>query len=297
MAYGSSVTGLSGKGKYSPRSHQQERLVGSFISNPLIGGWITSYVRCMIGESLNNINSMGGRLLSVTTDGFCCSGLEASNCENNDENNDDTPQNGFVTNKDKIETRMEAFGFKDPDPGTIFFLKSTRKARLELTKAINAMQTPNDLAVTGDPSCYELKTSVIGMTQISTRLQCSSYVDENSEKNKIAAMTGFSRGGMTHKQLSEKVDQIYEGSKEFSFKQFSLTGALDNYKKGVQCTPSITVKNLKLKYDQRRSVVVPEELKEAYLNQGKGLPLDKMYDTVPYETPEESTLVRGLMNV
>ena len=38
MCYGSSVTGLSNKMKYNPRTDQTERMVGTYISNPLIGG-------------------------------------------------------------------------------------------------------------------------------------------------------------------------------------------------------------------------------------------------------------------
>ena len=37
MAYGSSVTGLSGKPKFSSRTNRMETLVGSDVSNPLIG--------------------------------------------------------------------------------------------------------------------------------------------------------------------------------------------------------------------------------------------------------------------
>lgn len=38
MCYGSTVTGLSNKYKYNPRTYQTERMVGSYMSNPLIGG-------------------------------------------------------------------------------------------------------------------------------------------------------------------------------------------------------------------------------------------------------------------
>jgi hypothetical protein len=40
------------------------------LSNPLICSSITAFVRCVIAECLNNINKMGGRVISATTDGF-----------------------------------------------------------------------------------------------------------------------------------------------------------------------------------------------------------------------------------
>ena len=37
MCYGSAVTGLSNKMKYNPRTDQTERMVGNYMSNPIIG--------------------------------------------------------------------------------------------------------------------------------------------------------------------------------------------------------------------------------------------------------------------
>lgn len=282
MAYGSSVTGLSGKPRYSTRSNQMERLVGSDIANPLIGSWITSYVRSLIGETLNNIYAMGGRILSVTTDGFCCDDPEdVLSLEIPVEEATST-----LTNVQYIESKILSF-FKE-DPTNIYFLNSTRQARLDITESIKGVGK-------GDASCYELKTSVTGMTQISTRVQCSNYVDETSEINKVVALTGFQRRGMTQKQVSETIDKIYHGSKQDSRRQFGLTGATDNYKKSYQCTPQYNIQKFSLKFDGRRRVIIPETIKKAYIDQGKTLPMDIMLDTQAFDTPEESTFDRGIM--
>lgn len=285
MAYGSSVTGLSGKPRYSTRTEKMERLVGSDIANPLIGSWITSYVRCMIGESLNNVNTMGGRVLSVTTDGFCCEDPEEERSPARED-----PTTTLLTDEEYLERKMLKFFEKEKEKENIFFLKSTRQARKEITEAIKGVGE-------GDPDCYELKTGVTGMTQIATRLQCSSYVDETSEKNKVVALTGFQRAGMTQKEVSQTIDNIYRGSKQVSRRQFGLIGASEQYKRDIQCSPQYNVQKFSLKFDGRRRVIIPEDIKKAYLYEGKPLPMDILYDTEPFKTALESTFDRGFMNV
>ena len=238
---------------------------------------------------MNNIDNLNGEILSVTTDGFCCSELE------------EKEKNGFVTNKSSIEERMigsvnslilsgrKSLKEEEEIKKRIYFLDKTREARVFLTEAIKGKGK-------GDPSCYELKTFVKGMTQLSTRLQCSDYVDVDSEKNKIVATTGLSRRGFSHEKVSEIIGSTYEGKKELSQRQLSLIGANDNYKKGLHCTPSYSVKSFKTKYDSRREVIIPEGLKKDYLKKGISLPNDVMYKTEAYQRADDSTLDRGIMD-
>ena len=68
--YGSVVRGMSNKRKFDIRSKAYRRLKGDDLSNPLIASWTTAFVRAIIGECLNSIQSLHGTVVSVTTDGF-----------------------------------------------------------------------------------------------------------------------------------------------------------------------------------------------------------------------------------
>ncbi len=67
----------------------------------------------MIGESLNNINILGGKVVSVTTDGFC-------------------------TDVDDLESRMLKL-----DSDSIYFLSRARKCRLVLTDVKGSKADPS----------------------------------------------------------------------------------------------------------------------------------------------------------
>ena len=68
--YGIIVQGISKKMKFNARTNDMKRMEGTDLSNPLIAAWITSFVRCVIGESLHAIQLLGGKVVSATTDGF-----------------------------------------------------------------------------------------------------------------------------------------------------------------------------------------------------------------------------------
>ena len=86
------------------------------------------------------------------------------------------------------------------------------------------------------------------------------------------------------------------GSKKLARRQFQLTGASDDYKKRLQCSPKYSIQNFSLKFDGRRRVIIPEVIKRRFLEGGKPLPLEFIYDTEPFDTPEESSNHRGIMN-
>lgn len=68
--YGLTSKGLGGKRKFDIKTGGTVEMTGGVFSSPLICSSITALVRCVIGECLNNVNLLGGRVLSVTTDGF-----------------------------------------------------------------------------------------------------------------------------------------------------------------------------------------------------------------------------------
>ena len=46
------------------------RVSATELSNPVLAPWTTACIRSVIGECLQNIYKIGGRVVSVTTDGF-----------------------------------------------------------------------------------------------------------------------------------------------------------------------------------------------------------------------------------
>ncbi|RPA88546.1 hypothetical protein L873DRAFT_1796596 [Choiromyces venosus 120613-1] len=70
MLYGKVVCGISDRRNYDSRVLSMMPTKGNSLANPIIGSWITGFVRSLLAELLNKVDSMGGRICSVTTDGF-----------------------------------------------------------------------------------------------------------------------------------------------------------------------------------------------------------------------------------
>jgi hypothetical protein len=64
--------GLSRKMQYSPKVDTTVVVGGGPLSNPLLGGWITSFIRCVLSEILNDLHPRA-IVISCTTDGFITS--------------------------------------------------------------------------------------------------------------------------------------------------------------------------------------------------------------------------------
>jgi len=71
MLYGKVVSGISNKRKYDARTRLMKAMMGNTeIGNPIIGTWITGFVRSLLAELLNATYKLGGLITAVTTDGF-----------------------------------------------------------------------------------------------------------------------------------------------------------------------------------------------------------------------------------
>lgn len=68
--YGNTVRGISNKKKFDIKTGTLLRMEAGELSNPLIGSWITAFVRSVVGECLHNIDFLEGKVISCTTDGF-----------------------------------------------------------------------------------------------------------------------------------------------------------------------------------------------------------------------------------
>src|SRR5438128_172798 len=61
---------MSHKVHFDIQTDSMKRTEGSKFTNPLMASWITVMVRSVIGEMLHITDALGGRVVSVTTDGF-----------------------------------------------------------------------------------------------------------------------------------------------------------------------------------------------------------------------------------
>jgi hypothetical protein len=64
------VRGISNKKSFYSLTGKNFRVSATELSNPILASWITAFIRSVIGECLHNIKTLGGKIVSVTTDGF-----------------------------------------------------------------------------------------------------------------------------------------------------------------------------------------------------------------------------------
>lgn len=68
--YGKVVSGMADKRRFDVKTKEMVRLEASMLTNPIVASYTTAIVRSIIGESLHNVQKLGGKVVSVTTDGF-----------------------------------------------------------------------------------------------------------------------------------------------------------------------------------------------------------------------------------
>lgn len=70
MVYGQACQGISGKKSLDTVTATMQIVPPSPLSNPIIASWITGSARTVLGEVMNNVKKLGGRIVSATTDGL-----------------------------------------------------------------------------------------------------------------------------------------------------------------------------------------------------------------------------------
>ena len=108
--YGNVVRGISSKKSFDSLTGKMFRVSGTELSNPILASWTTAFIRSVIGECLHNIHKLGGRVVSVTTD-------------------------GFITDLVDLENKLLTL----PEEDTILFTKY-RNLRFELANESNALE-------------------------------------------------------------------------------------------------------------------------------------------------------------
>ena len=80
---GQMARGLNQKTSFDTKSGTNIVTSAGPLINPLYGGWITSFIRTVLAEIMNNVHNQGGRIISCTTDGFISdmSGLDSMNID------------------------------------------------------------------------------------------------------------------------------------------------------------------------------------------------------------------------
>lgn len=61
---------MSNKKVFDSLTKTMQTTTATILSNPIIGSWTTAFIRSVIGECLHNIQKLGGKVVSVTMDGF-----------------------------------------------------------------------------------------------------------------------------------------------------------------------------------------------------------------------------------
>jgi len=69
-AYGLTAQGINEIMRYDTVSNSTVRMKDSRFSNPIIAANISSFIRALLAEIMNNIHKANGKIISVTTDGF-----------------------------------------------------------------------------------------------------------------------------------------------------------------------------------------------------------------------------------
>jgi len=216
MLYGKVVCGISNKRNYDSRLLQMTTISGNFLTNPIIGTWITGFVRALIAELLNATHILGGKVIACTTD-------------------------GFVTNIPDLENEIlnyhESIGFKNS------FLKQYRDIRNKLSGDPAALEVKTNVR------------GLIQWTtrgQLSINHTDPALQNFNVE---IAAMTGFQKYQFNHKDLVNMVSKTLRKGNKIFFLQKRLTGSVDNYKENKDVSMLASVRKFRTVFDTKRNVI------------------------------------------
>lgn len=279
--YGLTCQGLSRKKSYDILTNSMKVVRGSFLTNPFIASYITSFARCTLAECMNNVHTMGHKVVSATTDGFIT----------NMDDMEEKLMNNFVCNLENMESKIVKNTALDST-----FLLAYRNARTELGH---------------EASAWEIKTKVDKIYTWTTRGQLGMQENEvgiDGYMGHIVAMTGFQRKSVKSlKDLESIISTSYSrNKKEIYFMKSSLRGANEIYKKGGDSTMKYSEQKFRLIYDNKRMVVLPKDLHKKYpenvkkdskgwyldLTAGKGL----LLDTNPYRDVDQCRLNRYIGN-
>ena len=182
--YGLLCKGFSDKRSFDIESKSTKRMPANDISNIILGGVTTALARCIIGELLHNISVLGGKAVSVTTDGFITDIENLEDCIRN--------------------SKLEGISTK--------FLDLYRKTREGLSGDPNALELKT--SVVGLLSwCVRGQYSDDGKLAAATGLQRYSVGSNSVEVGELLKGVMFNKGDKTLRYLQKRLRsgrEIYE---------------------------------------------------------------------------------------
>jgi len=214
--YGQVAMGIGGKKTFDVKTKSYVKVEGSVLSNPVLASYTTGFVRALIGECLNNIQRLGGRLISATTD-------------------------GFITDIEDLENKILSL---DDD---------STKIHLHLYRYVRGVLTYDDLTKTSDNRGLEVKKVESNLIlSCKTRVQfgltdggisaATGFQTSKLEKNFI--IDCFSN-------IITRVDM----NKRIEYIQTSLRSASDIYNKGGNVVLVYKDRSFNLEYDNKRCII------------------------------------------
>lgn len=135
--YGQVVRGINNKMKFDIQSRSTKRMECSNLSNPILASWVTAFIRSILGECLHNTHVLGGKIVSVTTDGFISDigGLESKIAPNS------ILLKEFQRMRTKLSGNPEALELKHQGKGIISWTTRGQFSLASNLKAATGLQT------------------------------------------------------------------------------------------------------------------------------------------------------------
>jgi len=220
MLYGKVVCGISNKRSYDSRLMQMISMQPGFITNPMVGSWITGFVRALLAELLNVTHKLGGKITAVTTD-------------------------GFVTNIPDLENKIMKY-FEENNVENSFLLQY-KNIRQKLSGISDALEVKTNVR------------GIIQWTTRGQLSYIHTDSDLNNYKIPIAAMTGFQKYHFTQERLVKLVTNSLNNNNEIFFLLNRLTGALDNYKLDSAVTMTSSLRRFRTIFDCKRVIITSDE--------------------------------------
>jgi len=216
--YGQVAMGLNGKNAYDIKTKSFVRVDGGVLSNPILASYITGFVRALVSECVNNIATIGGNIVSVTTD-------------------------GFITDVENLEEKL-------------LKLPKERIICLTLYREIRDMLTTFDNCKS-DPCALEIKNvETQGLLSWKTRGQLG--FTNGGISAATGFQTKFLDKEFLVKSFSSKLCKNSSDDKIFTYINTGLRSATDIYNKGGQMVPTYRDLKYSLEYDNKRCVVSNE---------------------------------------
>jgi hypothetical protein len=273
--YGNTARGISNKKKFDIKTGKTLRMESSELCNPIIASWTTAFIRSIVGECLDKVSKLKGKVVSATTDGFI---TDIENLEYKLiggkayfisqlkylERKIIDDYNFLITNTENLEEEVNQY------PNTVFLKEDLNKFKNlnfnlieKIQKVISELKWEGDdslvkeyrklrLELSQNDTGLEIKNEGIGIIAITTRVQ----IGKNSG---IKATTGFQAGNYTLEELETLFKEILKREdKSLEFIQFSLRSALDIYKQGGHVTPVYKDQIFRLQFDNKRQIIIPK---------------------------------------